>query len=80
VKSVNIKYFAQLRELSGKNDETINVDVETYGELYSFLASKYNFPLPQSMIQIAVNDEYSTFGAPIEANARIVFIPPVSGG
>lgn len=80
MKSINVKYFALFRELAGVESESLQVDVETYADLYSQLAQKYKFTLPLEMIQLAVNDEFSPLHRTIDDGARIVFIPPVAGG
>ena len=36
--------------------------------------------LALSMLRVAVNEEFREWGAPLAANDRIVFIPPVAGG
>jgi molybdopterin synthase sulfur carrier subunit len=80
MKSINIKYFAMFRERAGVESETLEVNFETYGELYAFLSDKYRFELPRDMIQVAVNDEFSHWQERIIPHAKIVFIPPVAGG
>lgn len=80
MKSINIKYFALLREQAGTSVETLDVDVKTYGELYELLKAKHNFSLPVKMIQVAVNDEFAKLDQEIESGANVVFIPPVAGG
>ncbi len=77
--SINVKYFALLREKAGVESEELTFE-GTYLELYSFLSEKYNFDLPGAMIQLAVNDEFSSMNGLVAQNAKIVFIPPVAGG
>ncbi len=69
-----------LREKSGKTNEEYQTNSATYAELYSELSHQYGFDLPLSMIQVAVNDEYSTVDKNIAEGDRVVFIPPVAGG
>jgi len=80
VKSINVKYFAMFRELAGKESESLQVDCETYSDLYAFLSNKYQFLLPLEMVQLAVNDEFSQHGHKVRDGADVVFIPPVAGG
>ena len=80
MKLVKIKYFASLKEKAGRDGEEVTVTSLTYGDLYRELSRKYEFPLPSEMIQVAVNDEFSTLEEPIKDGAIVVFIPPVSGG
>jgi molybdopterin synthase sulfur carrier subunit len=78
--SINVCYFALLREKVGLDQEVVETMAKTYGELFEDLSRKYHFGLPSSMIQLAVNDEFAQMGEQIESGAKVVFIPPVAGG
>ncbi|MFL5786281.1 MAG: MoaD/ThiS family protein [Bacteriovoracaceae bacterium] len=80
MKSINVKYFALLRDEAGVNEETLTVPCETYGELYEHLKVIHQFSLPLEMIQVAVDDEFSGINLPLKDGVRVVFIPPVAGG
>lgn len=77
---IEIQYFAMLREKANTLSEELISNHATYGELYQSLNEKYGFGLPASMIQVAVNDEFSSMGNPVIEGAKVVFIPPVAGG
>lgn len=79
-KKITINYFAILRDHAGKNSETLETSCANYRELYSKLKEQYDFSLSECMIQVAVNDEFTTLEAPIVSGAKVVFIPPVAGG
>lgn len=78
--SIKVVYFASLKEKAAVNEETLPLTEQTYGQLYSQLSGKYGFGLPPEMIQVAVNDEFSSMKEMVKAGAKIVFIPPVAGG
>jgi len=78
--NIQIKYFAALREQSGKSEETIKTDAETPGDIYSELKKKYQFTLDTDKLQIAVNDNYESFDYRLKDFDVLVFIPPVAGG
>ena len=80
MKSINVQYFAMLREKAQVDQESLSVDASTYAELYQQLKTKYDFPLPLDMIQVAVNDEFVSAHSLVVDDARVVFIPPVAGG
>lgn len=80
MKTVNIAYFASLREEAKLDAETVTVGCRTYSDLYNELASKHGFSLPAAMIQAAANDEFVQMGSEIEEGVRVVFIPPIAGG
>lgn len=80
MKSINVQYFALLREQRGVESESIQVPCRTYADLYQHLKDKYSFTLPVEMVQVAVNDEFSHMNHEVLDGARIVYIPPVAGG
>lgn len=80
MKSINVRYFAILREEAGLETETIKVEAKTYGELYQHLQVKHKFTIPLEMIQVAVDDEFSHLHHDIKDGDQVVFIPPVAGG
>jgi len=77
---VQIKYFAILRDEAGRAEETRNTRASSYRQLYQELKRDYHLSLSECMIQVAVNDTFTSLDAPLVANAKIVFIPPVAGG
>ena len=78
--TVNVQYFALLREEAGVEKETLQVSCKTYGDLYTHLQDLHKFKLSKDMIQVAVDDEFAQLNHEIKDGARIVFIPPVAGG
>jgi molybdopterin synthase sulfur carrier subunit len=77
--TINVHYFASLREASGLSHEEISFE-GTYKELYLNLVQKYHFNLPPEMVMVAVNDEFSTMDQVVIPHSKVVFIPPVAGG
>lgn len=77
---VNVHYFALLREMAGLDSEVVKLNCTTYKELFQQLADKYGFNIPSEMIQVAVDDEFSSMEKTIIPGAKVVFIPPVAGG
>jgi len=79
-KKINIKYFAVLREQAQKNEEKLETNSDTVGELYGELALRYGFSLGTSHIRVAINEEFREMTETFSENDSIVFIPPVAGG
>ncbi len=79
-KTLDIQYFAILRDKTGKSSESITLDADTPTQLYEHLDRQYGFHLQKTSIQVAVNDEFSTWDHPLNTGDKIVFIPPVAGG
>jgi molybdopterin synthase sulfur carrier subunit len=80
MRPINVCYFALLREKADVEQEVVHTSTQTYAELYEELSQKYHFGLPASMIQVAVNDEFSLMTETLLSNSKVVFIPPVAGG
>jgi molybdopterin synthase sulfur carrier subunit len=77
--TINVHYFASLREASGVSAEELHFS-GTYAELFDDLSIKYSFNLPREMVMLAVNDEFSRMENVVTDKAKVVFIPPVAGG
>ena len=77
---VNIKYFAALREITGKSDQAYETKATIVSELFAELNSEYQFPIEKDLLKVAINERYETFESPITDGDTIVFIPPVAGG
>jgi len=78
--SIEVQYFAVLRERVGVSRETVRTAALTAAELYDELAAQHDFGLPRAMLRIAVNDEFVEWSQPLADGDRVVFIPPVAGG
>lgn len=77
---VRIQYFAVLREQAGTAGETVETRAATPADLYEEVRAARRLSLPQSMLRVAVNDEFCEWSKPLQAGDRVVFIPPVAGG
>jgi molybdopterin converting factor subunit 1 len=80
MKTVTLQYFAVLREQAGCSQEQVETAAATLAELYEQARGRHGFTLPRSMLRVAVNDEFRDWKWPLQANDRVVFIPPVAGG
>lgn len=80
MKTVTLQYFAVLREQAGCSQELVETAAGTPAELYEQVRERHGFTLPRSMLRVAVNDEFRDWTSPLQANDRVVFIPPVAGG
>lgn len=80
VKSINVSYFAQLRELTGTSSETIKTDSETPAGLFEEIRAKHSIPLKRKGMMVAVNGDFTDWSHPLAEGEDVVFIPPVAGG
>ena len=79
MKTIEIEYFAILREQAGMSREQISTAAGTAAELFDELREKHGFAAP-SNFKVAVNEEFSDWEAALSEGDRVVFIPPVAGG
>lgn len=80
--NIRIRYFASLREITEKNEETLSVpDGTTVASLRDTLLARY--PRLQKVMEravCAVNHHYVSVETELHEGDEVVFIPPVGGG
>jgi molybdopterin converting factor subunit 1 len=79
-KTIQIQYFALLREERGLTQETIKTDLATARQLFDELKTKHHFSLGQERLNLAVNEEFQPWDTLLKDGDEVVFIPPVAGG
>ncbi|MFL6576785.1 MAG: MoaD/ThiS family protein, partial [Povalibacter sp.] len=79
-KTVLVQYYALLREQAGRNEESIDTQAITAGELYGELQNRHPFHLAADQLKVAINDEFASWDTQLSSGDTIVFIPPVAGG
>lgn len=79
-KKITVRYFAQLRELAGCDEESVTTESVTSSGLYEELKSRHAFPHKQKQLMLAINDDFSDWATPLKHGDEVVFIPPVAGG
>lgn len=78
--TVEVVYFAVLREQSGMDRETVETSASTYGELYEELSARHGFTLPGSRVRVAIDNAFTDSDSTVRDGVEVVFIPPVAGG
>lgn len=79
-KTIQVCYFAVLREERGLTDEAVSTRASTAGELYDELQERHGFRLHRDNLKAVVNESFVDWDTPLRHNDEIVFIPPVAGG
>lgn len=79
LKTVDIVYFAILREHAGLPGERVSTAAATPGQLYREVSERHGFPQLKPL-KVAVNDEFTDWNATLHHGDTVVFIPPVAGG
>ncbi|TDS84083.1 molybdopterin converting factor subunit 1 [Comamonas sp. JUb58] len=84
LKTVQLRYFAAIREAIGHGSEAFATDASTVAELRDALLARgepYASCLARGrVLRIAVNQALSDESAALEAGAEVAFFPPVTGG
>jgi molybdopterin-guanine dinucleotide biosynthesis protein A len=80
VKTISIRYFAQLRELAACDSEEVSTESVTPSGLYEELKARHAFPPRERQLMVAINDDFADWATPLKAGDEVVFIPPVAGG
>ena len=78
--SVEVHYFASLRELVGCPRETLSTSASTPAQLFDEVSKKHGISLSRDALKVAVNDDFSNWSTPLAEGDRVVFLPPVAGG
>lgn len=79
-KSVQLLYFAALREARGLSSETVETLACTAAGLYEELRFRHRLPLSTDHLRVARNGEFVGWDSAVTTADEFVFIPPVAGG
>jgi molybdopterin synthase sulfur carrier subunit len=80
LKTIDVQYFAILREQRGLTSEKVATAATSPTALYEELRARHRFTLPADRVRAAINDDFVAADAPLRDGDRVVFIPPVAGG
>lgn len=82
--TVQIKFFASIREAIGHSSEMLDTDAATLGALRAELIARggaYAEVLAHGRaVRMALNQVMSDEGAAVSTGAEVAFFPPVTGG
>ena len=82
--TLNVLYFAWIRERIGLQKETVQTSAATVSALVNELRGReerYAAAFEDlSSLRVAVDQELSDFDAPLEGVKEIAFFPPMTGG
>ena len=82
--TLTVHYFAWLRERVGEPSETVATEAATVGELVEELKGReerYALAFADMRsVRVAVDQELTSFDAPLAGAAEVAFFPPMTGG
>lgn len=76
---ITVLYFARVRDITGKSQESLEIGSGNMNELREILFSMYPELSNINGLLISVNNEYYQ-GLSLKEGDRVAFFPPVSGG
>lgn len=79
-KTIQVEYYALLRDERGCWRDIVVTSADTARQLYEELRSRFRFSLSWHQLAVAVNEEFQQWDTVLEAGDKVVFIPPVAGG
>lgn len=79
---IRMRYFASLREITGLNEEMLNVPEGTNATDIRALLLERHPRLEKTLARAicAINHQYVSPETPLNEGDEVVFIPPVGGG
>tara|TARA_B100001027_G_C16244189_1_gene320953 strand:- start:146 stop:379 length:234 start_codon:yes stop_codon:yes gene_type:complete len=75
---IKLRYYGQLKEVTGKSEEVVNKHFSTIGQLNDYLIKCYP-KLENHNYKIAQNNIIESFNNPL-VGSLIDLLPPFSGG
>lgn len=78
--SVQVRYFAVLREQAGCGGEQLQTRARTPLELYRELQARRGLSLAPQFLRVAINDEFGDWRTTLTEGDTVAFLPPVAGG
>lgn len=75
--SIQVRYFASLRERMGKSEEQVQAaGIATVADVWRRVSRE---PMPVNTL-MAINQEYAAADARVREGDEVAFFPPVTGG
>ncbi|MDO5506337.1 MAG: molybdopterin converting factor subunit 1 [Pseudoxanthomonas suwonensis] len=78
--TVEVLYFASLRDAAGVERESVQSGAADLAALYEELRRRHGFAFDASRLRVAVDGDFARWSDAPRAGSEVVFIPPVSGG
>lgn len=76
--SIKVLYFASLKELLGRGEETLSLDsLQTVDDVWKQVSAELDTPF---QLLCSVNQEYATMDSLVQSGDEVAFFPPVTGG
>ena len=80
MKTINVIYYALLRQERGKPSEKVESSASSPRELFHELKQLHRFKLEEAHVKVAINSKMASWDDNLSAGDTVLFIPPVAGG
>jgi molybdopterin converting factor subunit 1 len=81
---ITIKYFASLRAIAEKEDDSLDIEnpitIDQLSDIISKTAPKMGTIIREKKVMISVNQEMASADTIIHDGDEVAFLPPFSGG
>ncbi len=81
---ITIKYFASLRAIAEKDDDSLDIEnpitIDQLSDIISKTAPKMGAIIREKKVMISVNQEMASADTIIHDGDEVAFLPPFSGG
>ena len=81
---ITIKYFASLRDIAEKEEDSLDIEnpitIDQLSDIISKTAPKMGEIIREKKVMISVNQEMASADTIIHDGDEVAFLPPFSGG
>jgi molybdopterin converting factor subunit 1 len=81
---ISLKYFASLKSIAGKEDDSLEIEnpitIDQLSDIISKTAPKMGAIIRERKVMISVNQEMASADTVIHDGDEVAFLPPFSGG
>ena len=81
---ITIKYFASLRDIAEKEEDSLDIEnpisIDQLSDIISKTAPKMGAIIREKKVMISVNQEMASADTIIHDGDEVAFLPPFSGG
>ena len=80
MKSITVRYFAMFREHAGVDEEVLELEVATAGDVFAATRRRHGSDEPSGHCKVAINDVMADWGSSVSDGDTVLLFPPVAGG
>ena len=81
---ITLKYFASLRDIAEKEEDSLDIEnpitIDQLSDIISKITPKMGAIIREKKVMISVNEEMASADTIIHDGDEVAFLPPFSGG